>query len=1386
MDERKSILIVDDDESICVTLALIFGKKGYEARTARTGREAIEEAQGRFFNLALLDIKLPDVDGLELLAPLKELHPDMVLIMATAHASLETALRALNEGASGYVTKPLNMDEVLPTIREALDKQHLIVENRRLYEAAKREVAERRRAEEALRRASREKAAILESMSELVVYLDTTHKVLWGNRVAAESVDLSPEQLVGKLCYEVWHQLSEPCVGCPIAEARKTGKAEQAEMSTPDGRVWFVRGYPILNENGEVVAAVEVTLEITERVRAEEEIRRLNQYLQSIIDDANVWVDVLDEKANVVIWNRAAEEISGYSREEVVGHQGIWKWLYPDEVYRDEITAKAAAIIEKGEEVEDFETTIRRKDGHVRVISWNSRNLLDEKGSPTGSIALGRDITERKRAEEMQSVVFEISQVASTSESLEELLQAVHAQLGRLINTTNFYVALYDEESDLYSFPYYVDEHDPYDTVSAQELPGSLTDYVRRSGKPYLIDAKLHEELIGKGELKMVGTPSPIWLGAPLKTSRGVIGVVAVQSYTDPLAYSPHDLELMAFVSENIASVIERKRAQDDLRQLKDFNEGIVQAVAEALLIEDAEGIITFVNPAMERLVGYTASELVGCHWRVTVSEGQEDAVRTRMSQRPQGAIDQYETLLRSKDGRAIPVLVSARPLYENGTYTGCLSAFTDISERVLAEKALERRTEELSLLYEAGRRLGRTLDLEVVYDTMYDLISRKMDCTGLYVSSYDPQEQMFHCTCARHNGERLDVSQLPPIPLAPEGHGNQSRVIRTGEPLLIRDYETRLRSAKTSYWVDADGSVHEEIPDDADRTRSAVMVPLKDEDRATGVLQVMSCALDAYTEDDLRFLEALALQVAAASRNALLYQQAQNEIAERKRAEDALRDSEETTRALLDATTDAAAVLVDLEGVILALNQTAAERFLKRVDDPIDARMYDLYPSDLAKVIELHVNETIRSGKASGFVDERGGRVFDNRIFPILDSRGEVVRVAVFGYDITEKRRMEEELLKAEKLKSVGVLAGGIAHDFNNVLTAIVGNIGLAKMCATPGDSVYDMLVDAERVSLQARELTRQLLTFSRGGAPIKETTSIGELVRDSATFVLSGSNVRCKFSLPEDLRAVEADTGQISQVVQNLVINADQAMPEGGIVQIRAENVTVTPDHVLPLEPGKYVKISVADEGTGISEAHLQRVFEPYFTTKQEGSGLGLATAYSIIQKHDGHLAVESELGVGTTFYVYLPASEEEAPPRRRAAEDRLAGEGRVLVMDDEEMVRKVVASMLTRMGYEVESAGDGAEAIELYRQARELGEPFDAVIMDLTIPGGMGGKEAIQELLKIDPDAKAIVSSGYSTDPVMAEFRKYGFSGVVAKPYRIRQLAETLREVIAGAQG
>ncbi len=328
-------------------------------------------------------------------------------------------------------------------------------------------------------------------------------------------------------------------------------------------------------------------------------------------------------------------------------------------------------------------------------------------------------------------------------------------------------------------------------------------------------------------------------------------------------------------------------------------------------------------------------------------------------------------------------------------------------------------------------------------------------------------------------------------------------------------------------------------------------------------------------------------------------------------------------------------------------------------------------------------------------------------------------------------------------------------------------------------------LLNEAKESILQARNLTQQLLSFSKGRAPVRKTVSISRLLRDTATFALRGSNVRCDFSIPDDLWPAEVDKGQIRQALNNPIINARQAMPAGGTMQVRAKNMVVGEGYALPLEPGKYIQIAIEDHGAGIAREDLPKIFDPYFSTKEEGQGLGLAVTHSVVKKHDGCIDVESQLGVGTKFYVYLPAAMEQVAESMETKSEqplrRLHG-GRILVMDDDEVVRTVAVEILEHIGCGVESARDGAEAIELYKKAREAGNPFDAVMLDLTIPGGMGGKEAIKELLEMDPGVKAIASSGYSNDPVLAEFRKYGFCGVLGKPYQIEELKETLQKVIS----
>jgi PAS domain S-box-containing protein len=407
-----------------------------------------------------------------------------------------------------------------------------------------------------------------------------------------------------------------------------------------------------------------------------------------------------------------------------------------------------------------------------------------------------------------------------------------------------------------------------------------------------------------------------------------------------------------------------------------------------------------------------------------------------------------------------------------------------------------------------------------------------------------------------------------------------------------------------------------------------------------------------------------------------------------------------------------------------------------------------------------------------------------------IRDKDGKIQGVVLVFRDITEKQQIEKNLQRAQRFESIGVLAGGIAHDFNNILTAVLGNVSLAKTSLNPQDEIYNLLTEAEKATMRASDLTQQLLTFSKGGAPILSTTSIAELLKDSISFALRGSKTTCEHKITDNFWPVEIDEGQISQVINNLIINADQAMPEGGIIKLECENISINSDCSLPLEAGKYIKITIKDNGHGIPEDHLDKIFDPYFTTKEKGSGLGLASTYSILKKHKGHISVESVVENGTTFYVYLPASykKTEKDERKTLITEEIKEKphpckGKILVLEDEEIVRDVLVNMLNKIGYEVTAVIDGAEAVELYKKAKDTTASYDVVIMDLTIPGGMGGQEAVGKLLEIDPGAKAIASSGYSEGSVMVDFRKQGFSGFVAKPYNIQELSTLVHELITG---
>jgi PAS domain S-box-containing protein len=516
-------------------------------------------------------------------------------------------------------------------------------------------------------------------------------------------------------------------------------------------------------------------------------------------------------------------------------------------------------------------------------------------------------------------------------------------------------------------------------------------------------------------------------------------------------------------------------------------------------------------------------------------------------------------------------------------------------------------------------------------------------------------------------------------------------------------------------------------------------------------------------------------------------------EIEERKKVEEAIQLSKKEWVSTFDAMSDWVS-LIDLKYRVLRSNRVG-EKFL---DLPIEEMIGQICcelvhgtqepipECPMQKMLQTHQRET-----TDLYMQDRK-RWLRISVDPIMDEGGNVVRAVHIVRDITEFKKIEEERLKIMKLESIGIIAGGIAHDFNNLLSIIMGNIELAKDDIKPEVGIYKFLIETEKASFQAKKLTKQLITFSKGGTPFKKIGSIGELVIDTTNLSILGSKIKCDFIIPHDLWLVDFDEGQMKHAINNMIVNAVESMPDGGLIDLRAENIEISPETLersLPLPERKYVKISIRDQGDGIPEEHLSMIFDPYFSTKemgiQKGMGLGLATTYSIINRHDGHIAVESEVRVGTTFTLYLPAHEKdikelEPIPTPKPAKPAIHT-GRILLMDDEEMIRNLSRQMLSRFGYDAVLAKDGGEAIELYKKAIDSGNPFEVVILDLTVKGGMGGKDAVKKILEIDSQAKTIVSSGYSNDPVMTNHRGYGFIGALPKPYTMKDLSDALDKII-----
>jgi len=531
------------------------------------------------------------------------------------------------------------------------------------------------------------------------------------------------------------------------------------------------------------------------------------------------------------------------------------------------------------------------------------------------------------------------------------------------------------------------------------------------------------------------------------------------------------------------------------------------------------------------------------------------------------------------------------------------------------------------------------------------------------------------------------------------------------------------------------------------------------------------------------------------------LHAEAVDALAQAQQSQRALAEEKERLVVMLRSIGDGV-IATDTAGTIVLINNVAEAltgwprdeaigRSLSEVFQDLDPETSRRYDDPVAVTSGI---ESCGSARRNAVLVSRDltERPIEECAAPLRDAAGASVGVVLVFRDITDTLRAQEERSKASRLSSLGLLAGGIAHDFNNILMAIMGNISMARATVTSRDASA-ALIEAEQACVRARQITWQLLTFSKGGVPVKKSVDVARVLEEAAALALRGSNVSCAFELAPDLWAIDADEGQLIQVFTNLLINAQQAMPHGGSVIVRAENtfeLTSRSQHALKVEPGPYLRVSIVDKGIGIPAEHLPRIFDPYFSTKQQGSGLGLATTYSIIKTHGGFIGVDSQLGKGTAIDVHFPAptAVQRRDTRTRAIRegDVRHGRPRVLVMDDEASVRTLATNMLTFLGYDAEVVEGGKAALDRFLHARESGRPFDAVMLDLVVPRDLGGRDAIGLLTAVDPAVKAILVSGYAQDETLSSFRDFGFAAAMTKPYTLQELRVTLESVITTPGG
>ncbi|MGE5174550.1 MAG: PAS domain S-box protein [Betaproteobacteria bacterium] len=1253
------------------------------------------------------------------------------------------------------------------------------------------------KAEEALRESETRNRAIVAALPDLLFVFDEDARFVDYRVNTPGALLASPEHFIGKPAREILPPDIAALTEQKVKEVLSSGTMQVYSYSLVlhgDRRNFEAR--MVASGACEVLAIVR---DITDQLKAEQSLRVNEARLREAQQIAHIGDWEWEIAKNKVHWSDELYRIYGYKPREISPDYGfVVNAMHPDS---KEHFLKAIDAALRGKNPFDMEYTFFRKDGSVAVLQTIGNVVRNSDGAPERMVGIVQDITERKKAEESLLLFRNLLNQS------QEAITVNDPATGRflIVNDKACSDLGYTRSKLL--------------TMRVLDIETIFPD--QAAWDDHVTEVKSKGSLIVEGmNRRSDGTLFPVEVNATYTTLGQKDYIVAV-----------------------VRDISERRRRDEAIRESEERFRRAFENAAVGASIVDTRGRFVKVNRRLCEMLGYSEEELLqrtfsDVTYPDDIQKGMDALAKLMGGETENISIEKRYI---RKDGRIIYGIVSPSAIRdENGKPTHCLGLWQDITQRMEAEESLllfrnllNRSNDAIfvndpatgrflmvndracsNLGYDRNKLLAmRTLDVEAIFpdQAAWDAHVKEVKSKGYMIL-----EGM-----NRRNDGTLFPVEVNVTYMTLGGTDYMVAVVRdTTERKLseqaLRTSEERLSKAQKMahvgnwewnivtnelYWSEEVYHIYGVDPAQFIPTFDAVGKAMHPDDLGPFLKAVNTAIFEQKPfEMDYRLIRPDGTERTVHTIGEVSYDPAGKpliksgtvqDITEQKKAAEKLRQSEEFVRNILD-TVDEGFIVIDRDLRILTANMAYCGQVGGTCDTVIGSHCYEISHRRLRPCYEegeeCAVRRVFNSGEPHTAVhkhrDTNGAILYvETKAFPIKDGSGAVTSVIETVNNITEKHLLQEERLKTQKLEAIGTLAGGIAHDFNNLLQGVFGYISMAKMTLDQKERSLAMLAQAEQALHMAVNLTKQLLTFSKGGKPVKKKTSLRPVIENSVKFALSGSRVDYRITFDEDLRPVDADEGQIGQVIQNIVLNAEQSMPLGGTIVITARNVRAPNTTRLPhlLEKGNYIEISVQDSGIGIPEPYLQKIFDPYFTTKEKGSGLGLATSYSIIRNHGGVIDVVSEAGTGTVCSIYLPATDAETESPEAPAVSPVVRKGKILVMDDEELIRDIAGEMLKICGHEVEFAEHGDAAIEKYQAAREAGNPFDILILDLTVRGGLGGKETIKRLLAIDPGVKAIVSSGYSNDNALADHRAYGFAACLTKPYHLEELADTLNALL-----